>query len=116
MAQTEINIKKERGEQGRLTLYLDGTLDTMTAQVLEKVLGEELQDVRELKLDCERLKYVTSAGLRILLSTSKQMNRQGAMTVANVNTAIMKVLHMTGFTEILTIVNDSENGKDGRAL
>lgn len=94
-----IKTKKENV----LNLELSGRLDTTTAPVLENVLKEEIQDVSELCFDFTALEYISSAGLRVLLGAQKLMNKQGSMTVCNVNEEIMEVFEITGFSDILTI-------------
>ena len=87
----------------RLTLALDGRLDTTTAPELDKILKTSLDGVTDLTLDLERLEYLSSAGLRVLLSGQKAMNKQGTMTVRHVNETIMEIFEITGFSDILTI-------------
>ena len=86
-----------------LTLAPEGRLDTITAPELEAVLKESLTDVKELIFDFEGLEYISSAGLRVLLSAQKIMNKQGAMRILNVNDVIMEIFEVTGFSDILTI-------------
>ena len=86
-----------------LTLAVEGRLDTITAPELEAVLKEELDGVEELTFDFSALDYISSAGLRVLLSAQKRMNAQGSMKVTGVNEIIMEIFEVTGFTEILTI-------------
>lgn len=87
----------------KLTVALEGRLDTMTAPELDKEFHESLGGVTALVVDLTNLEYVSSAGLRVLLSAQKTMNKQGSMTVKNVNEQIMEVFEVTGFTDILTI-------------
>ena len=87
-----------------LTVALEGRLDTTTAPELEKELKTALDGVTELTMDFEKLEYISSAGLRVLLSTQKIMNKQGEMKIANVNETVMDVFEVTGFSDILTIV------------
>ena len=82
---------------------LEGRLDTVTAPELEKELKESLDGVTELHIDFEKLDYISSAGLRVLLSAQKQMNKQGTMTLHHVNQTIMEIFEVTGFSDILTI-------------
>lgn len=91
-------------EQEKLTVALEGRLDTTTAPELEAELKASLDGVTALVLDLEKLDYMSSAGLRVLLSAQKQMNKQGEMKVTNVNEAIMEIFEVTGFSDILTIV------------
>ena len=87
-----------------LTLALEGRLDTMTAPQLEAALQEALPGVEELTFDFEKLEYISSAGLRVLLSAQKTMNKQGAMKVIHANEMIMEIFEVTGFADILNIV------------
>ena len=97
-----LNITR-KGEGTKLEFALEGRLDTVTAPDLEKVLNESLSGVEELVLDFNELEYISSAGLRVLLSAQKIMNRQGKMAVKNVNETIMEIFEVTGFSDILTI-------------
>ncbi len=86
-----------------LVIGLEGRLDTTTAPELEQALKESLDGVSELTLDFENLEYISSAGLRVLLSARKQMNRQGSMKLVHVGEMIREVFEVTGFVDILTI-------------
>lgn len=86
-----------------LTIELIGRLDTTTAPQLENELKESLNGVCALILDFSKLEYISSAGLRVLLSAQKIMNTQGTMKVTNVNDEIKEVFEITGFNDILTI-------------
>ncbi|HAE81094.1 MAG: STAS domain-containing protein [Clostridium sp.] len=88
----------------KLTVKLEGRLDTMTAPELEKSLADSLDGITELTFDMEGLEYISSAGLRVLLATQKTMNKQGEMKVAHVQEMVMEVFEVTGFNDILTIV------------
>ena len=87
-----------------LRIVLEGRLDTNTAPQLEAELKASLPGVTELELDFSGLEYISSAGLRVLLSAQKTMNKQGKMTIHHVNETIMEVFEITGFVDILTIV------------
>ena len=87
----------------KLTVALEGRLDTTTAPELEQSLQESISDASELVMDFENLEYISSAGLRVLLAAQKIMNRQGSMKVVHVNETIMEILEVTGFVDILTI-------------
>lgn len=89
-------------EGGALTLALAGRLDTATAPQLEAELAS-LDGVTVLTLDFSALEYLSSAGLRVLLSAHKRMSRQGRMTVRNINETIREVFALTGFLDLLTI-------------
>ena len=86
-----------------LTVTLTGRLDTTTAPELEKELKASLDGVTTLTLDMEKLEYISSAGLRVLLSAQKIMNKQGEMKVIHVGETIMEIFEVTGFSDILTI-------------
>ena len=86
-----------------LTLALEGRLDTTTAPQLEAELKASLDGITELNLDFEKLEYLSSAGLRVLLAAQKVMNRQGKMVIRHVNETIQEVFEVTGFIDILTI-------------
>ena len=86
-----------------LTVTLTGRLDTTTAPDLEKELKASLDGVTELTFDLAALEYISSAGLRVLLSAQKTMNRQGTMNLIHVNETIMEIFEVTGFSDILTV-------------
>ena len=94
---------KQANEGDKLTLILEGRLDTTTTPQLEEKLKGALNGVKTLVFDFDRLEYLSSAGLRVLLATQKQMNQQGSMIITNVNDTIMEVFEVTGFVDILTI-------------
>ena len=85
------------------TLALEGRLDTTTAPELESELTAALEGVTKLTFDLMQLEYISSAGLRVLLSAQKIMNKQGAMRITHVSETIMEIFEVTGFTDILTI-------------
>ena len=86
-----------------LTLCIEGRLDTTTAPDLETLLNASLDNVSELVLDFEHLDYLSSAGLRVLLSAQKRMNKQGSMKLLHVNETVKEVFEITGFADFLTI-------------
>jgi len=97
-----LNINKNT-EGTRLTICLEGRLDTVTSPVLESELQGSLDSVEELIIDMKKLQYSSSAGLRVLLTALKVMNRQGSMVVKNANEDIREIFDVTGFSDILTI-------------
>ena len=97
-----MTINKTLNEK-TLTVAPEGRLDTLTAPELEKVLKESLDGVEVLVIDLEKLEYISSAGLRVLLSAQKVMNKQGEMKIKNVNETISEIFEVTGFSDILTI-------------
>ena len=94
----KIDFSKNSGE---LNVVLDGRLDTTTAPELEKFLNENCDFAGNLTINCEKLAYVSSAGLRVLLATQKKM--KGSMKLTNVCELVMEVFEMTGFADILVI-------------
>ena len=94
----KINFTKN---QEVLTVALDGRLDTTTAPELEKFIAENYDGAGSIVLDCEKLAYISSAGLRVLLSAQKKT--KGAMKLINVCELVMEVFEMTGFADILVI-------------
>ena len=97
-----LDIKKTL-EVGSLNVVLDGRLDTTTAPELEQQIKEDIEGVKELTFDMEKLDYISSAGLRVLLSCQKIMSKQGNMVVKNVSEEVMEIFEVTGFSDILTI-------------
>lgn len=97
-----MEILKNKND-AELTLTLSGRLDTTTAPQLEAVVNEDTADITSLIFDFENLDYVSSAGLRVLLSAQKLMNKQGKMVIRQVKPEIMEVFDITGFSGILTI-------------
>lgn len=89
----------------KLTVALTGRLDTTTAPQLEAELKTTLTGVSALVLDFTELEYISSAGLRVLLSAQKVMNKQGKMVIRHANETILEVFEVTGFTDILTVEN-----------
>lgn len=88
-------------KDGELVVMLDGRLDTITAPELESFLGKNYEGVTSLTFDCEKLSYISSAGLRVLLTAHKRM--KGAMKLISVNELVLEVLEMTGFADIWVI-------------
>ena len=93
--------KKQAGSE--LVVALEGRLDTMTAPELEAELSKSLAGSESLELDFSTLDYISSAGLRVLLSAHKTMNPKGGMKVTHVNEIVREVFDVTGFSDILTI-------------
>ncbi len=97
-------MRIEKTDNGTaLTIALEGRLDTTTAPELEKEIKASLNGITDLKFDLEKLEYISSAGLRVLLSAQKIMNKQGSMKLSGVNDVVMEVFEVTGFADILTI-------------
>ena len=87
-----------------LVILIEGRIDTITAPKLEQILNEELNsNIKQLVFDFEKVEYMSSAGIRVLMVADKQMSRQGSMKVVNVNEEIWEILDMTGIVEILDV-------------
>lgn len=97
-----MTIHKTQNGDG-LTVALEGRLDTTTAPQLDKELKQSLTGIKTLVFDFAQLEYISSAGLRVLLTAQKVMNKQGSMTVTHVNETVMEVFDVTGFSDILNI-------------
>ena len=97
-----MKIEKMRNDN-KLTLALEGRLDSATAPQLEAEIRGGLDGVTELVLACGKLEYLSSAGLRVILAAQKIMNKQGKMIVRQVNETILEVFEITGFIDILNI-------------
>ena len=97
-----MTITKEKNES-KLTVAIEGRLDTTTAPELEQELKDSLDGISELTIDLGKLDYISSAGLRVLLWAQKTMNQQGSMKVTNVQEVVSEVFEVTGFADILTI-------------
>ena len=93
----------------KLEIALEGRLDTVTAPSLEEEIKSSIDGIKELVFDLKDLVYVSSAGLRVLLSAQKTMNKQGTMTIKNANEEVMEIFEVTGFIDILNI---EESGLD----
>ncbi len=93
-------------KEDELTIKISGRLETVTAPKLEEELKTSLQGVKTLIMDLEELEYISSAGLRVLFSAQKTMNKQGRMIVRNVNEDVMEVFEVTGSVDVLTIEKD----------
>ncbi len=97
-----MTINKAKNEN-TLTVSVEGRLETTTAPELDAVIKENIDGITELVFDFSKLDYISSAGLRVLLSSQKIMNKQGEMKVTNVNSIVNEILDITGFSDILTI-------------
>ena len=86
-----------------MIIEIAGRLDTTTAPALEKAINEDIGYAKNLVLDLKGVQYISSAGLRVLLGAQKKMQKIGSMKVTNVCEAVMEVLEMTGFADILVI-------------
>ena len=97
-----MNIEQTKNGSA-LTIAPEGYLDTATAPELKAVLDTALAGVTELTFDFEKLAYISSSGLRLLLFAQKAMDRQGSMKVIHANETVMEIFEVTGFSDFLTI-------------
>ena len=95
-----IEIKKNDQET---IIEIVWRLDTITAPALDKTINEDIGDIKNLVLDVKGMEYISSAGLRVLLSAQKKMQKIGSMKVTGVCEEVMEVFEMTGFADILVI-------------
>lgn len=94
------DVKKD---DDKLVISLKGRLDTTTAPQLEEVINNSISGATQLTFNMEKLEYISSAGLRVLLSSQKIMNKQGTMIVKNVSEEVQEIFEVTGFSDIFTI-------------
>lgn len=95
-----MNIKR-KSDEGKMTVFVSGRIDTATAPEFEEGVKPHLKGVKTLVLDFKEVNYVSSAGLRVLLSLEKLMEEQGEMKLIHVSEAVCDVFEVTGFDEIL---------------
>ena len=86
-----------------MEIAIEGRLDTMTSPQLEEELKTSLEGITDLTFDFDKLEYISSAGLRVLLSAQKTMNKQGSMKIVHVSGILREVFEVTGLTEMLDI-------------
>lgn len=94
---------KKLVNDSELTISIVGRIDSNTSPDLEKELKCSIEGIKTLVLDFEGVEYISSAGLRVLLSMQKIFRTQGKMIIKNVNESVLEVFEITGFSEILTI-------------
>jgi anti-sigma B factor antagonist len=99
---TDMTVNKVQ-KDSKLVMEVEGRLDTTTASQLEAEIKSSLSGITELEFDFSKLEYISSAGLRVLLSAQKIMNKQGSMVVFGANEDLMEIFDVTGFIDILTI-------------
>lgn len=98
-----MSLKIEKKNDSPVTIALDGRLDTVTAPELEAELAALLDTADSLTIDMEKLAYISSAGLRVILKTQKALADKGGFKLTNVQDAVMEVFDITGFSDFLTI-------------
>ncbi len=97
-----MTIEIEKNGQETIVKVI-GRLDTITAPALDKTINEDIGDAENLVLDLKGMEYISSAGLRVILTAQKKMQKMGSMKVKNVCEEVMEVFEMTGFADILEI-------------
>lgn len=97
-----LNISKNTSDSS-LSIILEGRLDTSTSPDLDQELQNSLSGITELIFDLGKLEYISSAGLRVLLTAQKTMNKQGSMIIRNTSDEIKEIFDVTGFSDILTL-------------
>lgn len=97
-----MNITFEKNSEN-MTVFLEGRLDTTTAPQLENFLNENTSGIADLVFDFAKLEHISSAGLRVVLSSHKKMSKTGSLKLINVSNEVMEVFNVTGFSDILTI-------------
>ena len=99
-----MDITKEQ-DGSKLALKLSGKLDTLTSPMLEKVIKDELDGIKDLIIDLGKINYVSSAGLRVCLAAQKHMNAvQGTMVIKDAAPEVYEVFELTGFTDIIKFI------------
>ena len=98
-----MSLNIERKNENGVTVALSGRLDTITAPQLEEELNTIIPETETLVFDFENLEYISSAGLRLLLSAQKEMSKKGGMKLIHVNEEVQEVFDITGFNELLTV-------------
>lgn len=87
----------------KATFQLEGRLDTVTAPDLDKEFNDNVDSFEDVVFDFSQLAYISSAGLRVLLSAQKTMNKKGSMKIVNASEEVKEVFEITGFSDIMTI-------------
>lgn len=88
-----------------LVITLEGRLDSTNSQELMDTISNSLQGVTDLVIDLEKLEYLSSAGLRVILSAQKTMNKQGSMTVRNASELVRSVFDITGMDSVINLAD-----------
>ena len=115
-------IQKIWNNTNTLTIQLEGNLDTMTApEVQEYIFSAMNEETQHLILDFEKVQYISSSGLRIIMILYKKMLNNGDFQIINVNSFIMDIFRMTGFADLLQIVpkeqpDESDEASQGKEV
>ena len=99
-----LNVEKKL-EDGALLIALEGELDTLSSPDFEDMLEPLLAEAQSLTLDFEKLEYISSAGLRVLLAAEQTMEERGAerVRVVNMNSTVRNIFDITGFVDVLAV-------------
>lgn len=110
-----VKVLKNKSNKRRAVLYVSGRIDTNTAPELEKFIGDKLEGLKEMVLDFTKADYISSAGLRVLLATHKNLrNQKGKLIIKNPSDAVEEVLHITGFDRFMNIQGSDSGKKDAQ--
>lgn len=90
-------------ENGRLFLTISGRLDTTTAPLLEKEIKLDLDSISGITMDFDKLEYLSSAGLRVLLGVHKKLEKKDGLTIRNINETVAEIFDITGFSDVFNI-------------
>lgn len=96
----EVDIKLE-GQKA--TVLIEGRIDSSTAPELEKKISKVIKKVNDIVLDFEKVEYITSAGLRVILAASKALSEKGKLLIINTSDVIKEIFDMTGFSTVVEI-------------
>lgn len=108
-----VKVLKNKSNKRRAVLYVSGRIDTNTAPELEKFIGDKLEGLKEMVLDFTKADYISSAGLRVLLATHKNLrNQKGKLIIKNPSDAVEEVLHITGFDRFMNIQGSDDEKKN----
>ncbi len=101
---TESKLKVSVNKDGdTYTVLVDGRLDTLTSPQLDAELNKIIGNAKKLVLDLDKLAYISSAGLRVLLGAAQQLDGKGEMVLVHVSEAIREIFDVTGFIQVFNI-------------
>lgn len=103
----------DESESKKLLLYIKGRIDSNTAPEFQSLIGDKLDEIENLILDFSEVDYISSAGLRVLLSAYKEMKKKGgSVAIEGANKAVEEVLYITGFEDFLDVKGARRKGND----
>ncbi|MBP3891537.1 MAG: STAS domain-containing protein [Solobacterium sp.] len=98
----DIQVEKQ---ESNVTLFVSGRIDTNTSPEFEETINQNIEEDTNLVLDFEKVEYISSAALRVLLATHKKLKNGGSLRIVHVNDVVMEILNITGFLDILDVEN-----------